>query len=230
MKREEYQELIYRELDGDLSPAEHSRLEEVLASDSEARQFRDECRSMFDALGAVPRVEPSPELKKIILNTIIAPVPHGRRSLFHTIKSLITFSPTQEVAMKNKLIIGGALAAIAVLYFAVLYPWPSDSEMFGTIGGAKKYRSEQITDKDVVVGGQENTTDGTPGSTPNSGLFRTPDINRLAEYARTEEARKFAEIARTQSIQKLAEIAKTQDYSKLAELARTVEIFRAAGI
>ena len=231
MKREEYQELVYRELDGDLTPAEADRLRAVLAADPEAKKFHEDCRSMFSMLSAVPRREPSPGLKKSILNSIATPDPASRHTIVHTIKSLFTFSHSQEVVMKNKLIIGGALAAIAVLYFAVLYPWPSDSEIFGTIGGAKKYRSEQITDKDVVVGGQENsTTEAAAGSTDNTGLFRSADIDRLAQYARTAQAQRFAELTRSQVVQKLAEYARSQDYYKLAEIARTAETYRLAGL
>lgn len=63
--------------------------------------------------------------------------------------------------MKNRtkgLVIGGAiLAVIAVVYFSFFYPPPSGEETAGTVGGVKKYRAPQITEKDVVLEGQQST-------------------------------------------------------------------------
>ena len=49
----------------------------------------------------------------------------------------------------------GGLAAfiVVVLYFAFIYPWPKEEEQLsGTIGKVKKYRSEQISEKDLALG------------------------------------------------------------------------------
>jgi len=62
---------------------------------------------------------------------------------------------TQFNKKTRVLIIGSALVAILVLYFAVFYPWPTtNSDLSGTVGGvekANKYQAEQISDKDVAV-------------------------------------------------------------------------------
>ncbi len=55
----------------------------------------------------------------------------------------------------TKVLIGGiAVAVLAVTYFSFFYPPTSTDDVLGTIGAAKKYRSEQITDKDVQLGGE----------------------------------------------------------------------------
>lgn len=57
-------------------------------------------------------------------------------------------------AMKRALIVAGSLvAALAVIYFSFFYPPVSTSDTEGTIGAVKKYRAEQITEKDVVLEG-----------------------------------------------------------------------------
>ena len=62
--------------------------------------------------------------------------------------------------MKGKLVISGILVAvIAVVYFSFLYPWPGTSDVLGTIGGVKKYNSQQISDKDVQLN-EHMLTDG----------------------------------------------------------------------
>ncbi|RPH35156.1 hypothetical protein EHM92_06720, partial [bacterium] len=45
------------------------------------------------------------------------------------------------------LIAGARVAIAAVVYFSFFYPPVDTEDTQGTIGAAKKYRSEQITDK-----------------------------------------------------------------------------------
>ncbi len=60
------------------------------------------------------------------------------------------------------LLIAGALVAIvAVVYFSFFYPPVDSQDTQGTIGAAKKWRSEQITDKDVKLEGVEASTSAT---------------------------------------------------------------------
>lgn len=56
---------------------------------------------------------------------------------------------------KTSWLIGGALLAIlAVVYFSFFYPPTPEDEVTGTIGAAKKYRSDQITESDVTLAGE----------------------------------------------------------------------------
>jgi Mg/Co/Ni transporter MgtE len=54
---------------------------------------------------------------------------------------------------RNKLLVGGLviIAAIVIAYFAFVYPPVSKEDTSGAIGVAKKYRTEQITDRDVIL-------------------------------------------------------------------------------
>jgi len=58
---------------------------------------------------------------------------------------------------RNRLLVGGLVivAAIVIAYFAFMYPPVSKEDTSGAIGVAKKYRSEQITDKDVMLKDEE---------------------------------------------------------------------------
>ena len=59
---------------------------------------------------------------------------------------------------RKTLLLGIAVVAIvAVVYFSFFYPPTGNDETSGTIGAAKKYRSEQITDKDVKLEGIQST-------------------------------------------------------------------------
>jgi len=52
---------------------------------------------------------------------------------------------------------GTAVIAIAaIVYFSFFYPPTPSNEVSGTIGAVKKYRSEQITDKDVTLSSQQS--------------------------------------------------------------------------
>lgn len=63
-------------------------------------------------------------------------------------------------------IMGGvAVLAIAVIvYFSFFYPPTKNEDVAGTIGAAKKYQSEQITDKDVKLGGTTSEATASSGS------------------------------------------------------------------
>jgi hypothetical protein len=51
------------------------------------------------------------------------------------------------------------LAIVAVVYFSFFYPPTKNEDVTGTIGAAKKWRSEQITDKDVKLEGSAIASD-----------------------------------------------------------------------
>jgi len=72
-----------------------------------------------------------------------------------------TPSKTPRIAIMG----GVAVLAIAVIvYFSFFYPPTKNEDVAGTIGVAKKYQSEQITDKDVKLGGAQTEAVATSGS------------------------------------------------------------------
>ncbi|NOQ98285.1 MAG: hypothetical protein GQ561_08985, partial [Calditrichae bacterium] len=52
------------------------------------------------------------------------------------------------------LIAGSTIVAVLILYLAFFYPWPGEGEVKGTIGAVEKYRSDQISEEDVILGNQ----------------------------------------------------------------------------
>jgi hypothetical protein len=48
------------------------------------------------------------------------------------------------------------IALAAIVYFSFFYPPTPSNEVSGTIGAVKKYRSEQITDKDVTLSSEQS--------------------------------------------------------------------------
>lgn len=58
---------------------------------------------------------------------------------------------------RTAILAGTAVIAIAaIVYFSFFYPPTKSDEVSGTIGAVKKYRSEQITEKDVNLASQQS--------------------------------------------------------------------------
>ncbi len=108
-------------------------------------------------------------------------------------------SASPSSGSKRALIIAGSvIVALAVVYFSFFYPPVSTSDTEGTIGAVKKYRSEQITEKDIVLDAMASMNVGTVGQAAEQAS------TKLAESAR--EALRAAEEAwasgRTPEMQK----------------------------
>ena len=66
MRDDRLNELLNAELDGELDSAGHAELERLLAASPEARQRRDELRSVSDALAHLKPVDPPSELREAV--------------------------------------------------------------------------------------------------------------------------------------------------------------------
>lgn len=51
----------------------------------------------------------------------------------------------------------GVIVAAVVVYFGFFYPQPADEDLQATIGTVEKHQSEQISDEDVVLAGEETS-------------------------------------------------------------------------
>ncbi len=68
---------------------------------------------------------------------------------------------TDKLSKKTWVLVGGAVAALALAgYFGLVAP-PSEEGATGTIGAVEKYRADQITAEDVVIEKTDSITDGT---------------------------------------------------------------------
>jgi len=65
-----YIELIHKETDGLITASEKRELEEVLNKDPDLRRLQQELKQTSEILRQVPPLEPSPSLKKKIINSI----------------------------------------------------------------------------------------------------------------------------------------------------------------
>ncbi len=160
-------ELIHREIDGLNTPEETSMLRSRLPEDPEAQELYEDLVKLGAILKTVAPAEPPGYLKTSILNTIpFRPQPANRTRGFgwtgQFIRSLFlvdhhSLSKQEGSMKKHKAVQFGLLAgvALALVYFAFLYPWPVTQEVQGTIGGVKKYNAGQLTDKDVRLGGPQ---------------------------------------------------------------------------
>ena len=164
---DKYSDMMQRSIDRTTSVKEEEELRSYLLSNSEAQSVFEDLTTMANELNAVPTPSVSPNLKKIVLNLTVSRL--GNTKPPKRFNLLQLFLPThnsrhvshnvQEGVMKKKAIVGGfAFFAIAVIYLAVLYPWPaSNGDVQGTIGGVKKYNAYQMSDRDVQISQQSLT-------------------------------------------------------------------------
>ena len=129
-------ELIHKALDGEISEQQKKDLEEILAANPEALQTHSELSKVFNLLTDNPRIPPSPNLKKKILQsideTLYAPNKRGeRRNL-----SLPKFSK-QDVKTAFAFAFGmifGILIGTALLINNKTSHKIDETDLFGTIG------------------------------------------------------------------------------------------------
>ena len=170
-------QLINRDVDGELSDKERARLRESLRRNGPARRLHSELLALNSALASLPAAEPPVHLANRIRAAVHAGDPlvvPAHRRWHHAILDYlpILYHPhrsQEEEAMeqdkegpskspKRSMLVGAAVLAICVVvYFAYYFPAPLD-DVSGTIGAAKKYRSEQISDKDVKLAEQGSAT------------------------------------------------------------------------
>ena len=156
-----YIEHINKEIDGLNTPEESIALREYLSDNPEAQKLFDELMEISRMLESVPPIEPSQNLKKYILNDPVTQhyvprnnnIGHFFLSFVNNINPLTLFLNLQESVMKKQKYVLAAIvvAIVFVGYMSFFYPWPSSSDVQGTIGGVKKYNASQMSDKDVTL-------------------------------------------------------------------------------
>ena len=134
---------------------------------------------------------------------------------------------------QHKLIFGGIVAVVVVVVYAsLIYPWPATPDAVGTIGGVKKYHAYQITDNDVNVNNEQNSTIAPASGTAvdnsvverQAGLFRTAGLERQISFFQQAPAELQASLLKTAPIElalryyRLASIDMQAQYYKTRSL------------
>ncbi len=125
------EDLINRDIDGVLSPKETNRLSEYLATDPEAQNYYNELVNLSQMLEQVEEVDPGPNLKKNILNSI--PVQkyqneenRERTPLFSAWNSRPSYRLTLAFAF-------GLIIGFFTYSFFTDFPLNNNSNLIGTI-------------------------------------------------------------------------------------------------
>ncbi len=125
------EDLINRGIDGALSANEANRLKEYLSTDPEALNYYDELENLSQMLEQVEEVDPGPNLKKNILNSI--PVQkyqneenRERTSLFSAWNSRLNYRLTLAFAL-------GLIVGFFTYSFFTDLPLNNNSDLIGTI-------------------------------------------------------------------------------------------------
>ncbi|MFC1502686.1 hypothetical protein ACFL6A_04680, partial [bacterium] len=121
-------------------------------------------------------------------------------------------------------IIGGIIVAAAVIvYFATLYPPVSDTDVTGTIGGAekaKKYRSQQISDSDVVL----DESRSAESHSMRSWEDRASELEKMPALERSRALGKFTALERALLLERMGAVRRAESLEKMSKVDRTVTL------
>jgi len=157
-------QLMHAALDGEATADEKQELEQLLAVNPEARAEYDALRRLFDALEALPQLDPPPGLaepaaerhqlflSRRVLRTVGGPRPPATLTTA-TPRGL----PMSRKISKLTIFSGAAVAAVAILVVGrLVFNVPREGAV-GTVVPAERYRAKQIQDSDVKLGDQAVT-------------------------------------------------------------------------
>jgi hypothetical protein len=170
-------ELIHREIDGANTPDESAAFRSLVAENPEARALAAELRRVIQLLDGVGEREPSPHLKRAILEALPRPAravpPQTMTRWFVSQLSLATERLEEAFMTRKTMLIGGTVVAIAIVIAARIAGFPRESGTAGTIGGvepAARYHGRVMTQADVTLQNPEIQA-----------LFQNQDILRLVQ-------------------------------------------------
>jgi hypothetical protein len=158
-------ELANREVDGETTPEESTRLRQLCEARPEVRALVEELRALSAGLGTIGRAAPPATLKASVMRAVTnlsrtrqyfqrvqthpdtrSVHPDQRRSIMAQNDTSVRKSPARSI------LIGGSLLAVIVIgYFALFYPPKGSQDMEGTIGKAERYKSEQMASADIAL-------------------------------------------------------------------------------
>ena len=156
MSKNRYIELINKEVDGLISVPEKQELDRYLDNDPSARTAYDETLRASEMLKQIPDINPSPNLKKYILNSI-DPLKYESSDTTVPKKSLINrlfdnLNPKVAYAFTAGVIIGLIIYSV-FLTNIVQNHTPDNSKFFGTIGVPNNVKVQKLEQVPVDIEG-----------------------------------------------------------------------------
>jgi hypothetical protein len=136
-----YIELIHKEIDGLITASEKRELEEVLNKDPDLRRLQQELKQTSELLTRVPPLEPSPNLKKQIINSIDFSRYSPRPESTDWLSRLTGWIWTPRFRFAYAVLAGMAIGMVISLLL-IRSPFSNQpipiSELYGTIGNSDK--------------------------------------------------------------------------------------------
>lgn len=143
-----YIELMNKAIDGVATKSEQERLRSYLSVNSEAQNFYNDLSRTSELLNKIPKVEPSPNIKKYVMNSIdltrysVSP----KTNKFKSLVSRLLVKPSPKLAYAFALgILIGILVYSVFLENVLLKRGVEATDFYGTIGIVKKADFKTIT-------------------------------------------------------------------------------------
>ena len=149
-----YIELMNKEIDGVITNTEQERLYSYLSANSEAQKLYNELRQTSELLSKIPRVEPSPNIKKYVMNSIDLNR-YSKATKPGKLKSLVSnllVKPLPKLAYAFALgILVGILVYSTLLENVISKRGVDVTNFFGTIGIDEKAGFKTIQNTPIAL-------------------------------------------------------------------------------
>ncbi|MCU0643870.1 MAG: hypothetical protein MUC94_06380 [bacterium] len=151
---EKYIELMNKEIDGVITKSEQERLHNYLSANSEAQKLYNDLRQTSELLSKIPRVEPSPNIKKYVMNSIDLNR-YSKATKPGRLKALVSnllIKPTPKLAYAFALgILVGILVYSALLENVISKRGTDVADFYGTIGIDEKAGFKTIQSMPIAL-------------------------------------------------------------------------------
>jgi hypothetical protein len=268
--RDLIEQLIWDRKEGVIGAEDSERLEAELSAHPELEELVRAVEETTDLLSEVEQVELPSNLTERIeeaINTAVKPSTGAVEAWKARGNSLVTgwnrvwgfLAGADQIdeggwsmaSSSRKMLVFAAIGVIAVavgvFVFTSDYP-PSTEDAAGTIGAADRYRAEQITESDVVLGGSaafdisgltdkekaevfDNAVDAARGDAMERiGLARGADVGRMDAAAKAEALGRVIDAARKDGLNRLdlgrIDLGRMDVQAKAEALGRAVDAAR----
>lgn len=162
MIEERYRILIHQEIDGEISEKDLRKLRKYLEENPEANSLYQNLKKTSDLIGTMPEIEPSPHLKKHIMNSIDFKRTASDKQFSFSLSRFKTFLgrpyPRLAYALTLGIIIGFLLTSIFLGNF-IQQNKIDISDLYGTIGLKELDDFNTVKTTPVDVSGIQGTVE-----------------------------------------------------------------------